>query len=661
MNMYGKVLLSLLVTALVPLLLVAFFTYQSSQKTFRTMAGSTLEASALTVARNAVTMVEYAVKEMESWTGLETLQDVFTGDDMDLRIATMLRDLQSNSDFSEIWCTDTNGKIVASNNYDRIGQYVGEQEAVIAALSGTEYVSPVRRFQGIPSLDRPAICMALPLVGAFDGETLIGTVVAFYDWDHVQDRVSFQERIAPQEGMHLFLVDGEHRIIAQGGARAPLVALLEGELPVLHRDNASRTHAVTEGALDGSRALLVMDTIAGKYPHVMYTGVAVAPEQIILKPVRRLALLTMLACLAATAGTLVLAQFLSRRLSRPITALSNTAREIAGGNLTLAPPLLAGGEIGQLAADLDRMRLSLKAQIDTLDSSVRERTRQLEATVEQLQEEIQKKEHAQREASVREQQLRQADKMVSLGVLVSGVAHEINNPNGLIGLNLGLLADTWEKALPVLERYYEEHGDFSLGAMNFSEIREQMPVLLADTAASSERIRAIVDDLKGFSRTSDERLDEAVDLNHTVRAAINLASTYVKKATENLVVELAPDLPPIRGNERRLEQVVINLLLNACDALESSEATIRIVTRVAGPTVVVEIIDAGCGIAAADLPHITDPFFTTRRNEGGTGLGLPISAGIVEEHGGALEFASEVGRGTTARIVLPLPPDGALP
>ena len=263
------------------------------------------------------------------------------------------------------------------------------------------------------------------------------------------------------------------------------------------------------------------------------------------------------------------------------------------------------------------------------------------------------REAAQRKASLREQQLRQADKMVSLGILVSGVAHEINNPNGLIALNLGLLAEIWEKALPVLDEYRAEHGDFSLGPMNYSELRDQLPLILSDAAAGSERIKAIVDDLKGFARQSEERLDEVVDVNAMVHSSINLVSSHLKKATRHLGVDLSPDLPEARGNGRRLEQVVINLLLNACDALESTEASIRVCTRVVGEQIAIEVADTGRGIAEEDLPRVTDPFFTTRRAAGGTGLGLSVSAGIVEEHGGQLTFKSKPGEGTTARILLP--------
>jgi len=665
MNMYARVLLSLMVTALLPLLLVTFFTYRSSRKTLESMADNALETSALTVARSVATTIENAEKEMESWTRLETLQDVFTGEDIDLRIGQLLRDLQANSDFVEIWCLDASGQIIAANDYKRIGASVGDHEGIRVALEGDTYIAPVKNNGGLIAWDSPTVCMALPLLGAFDEETLIGAIVGFYDWTKIDERVSFQESIAPQEGMHLFLMNPEHHIVARGNAPATVVALLERELPSLHKDHEERTHALSSEPVDGSFQRVAMATLPpatpASAPGIAYTGVATAPERMVMQPMRKLAGFTVLACLAAIIGTLVLALVLSRRISKPITALSGTARRIADGHLDLAPPPLSGGELGQLAADLDTMRKSLKAQIETLDSSVRVRTQQLEATVNQLKEEIQKKEKAQREASVREQQLRQADKMVSLGILVSGVAHEINNPNGLIGLNLALLSESWEKALPVLDAYFEEHGDFSLGVMNFSELRNQMPVILADTTASSERIKAIVDDLKGFSRTSDERLDEPVDLNHTVRAALNLTATHLKKATHNLVETLDPDLPLVHGNERRLEQVVINLLLNAGDALQSCDGKIHITTRAENGRAMVEITDTGQGIAAADLTRITDPFFTTRRNAGGTGLGLSISAGIIEEHGGALEFESQAGQGTTARIVLPLPPQGDCP
>ena len=162
-----------------------------------------------------------------------------------------------------------------------------------------------------------------------------------------------------------------------------------------------------------------------------------------------------------------------------------------------------------------------------------------------------------------------------------------------------------------------------------------------------------MDDLKGFARPSEERLVEVVAVTAMVQSSINLVSSHLKKATRHLTVDLAAERPQTRGNGRRLEQVVINLLLNACDALESTEASIRVSTRLDAGRVAIEVTDTGRGIAEEDLPRVTDPFFTTRRAAGGTGLGLSVSAGIVEEHGGQLNFESKPGTGTTARILLP--------
>ncbi|HBJ75864.1 MAG TPA: hypothetical protein DDY86_10340 [Syntrophaceae bacterium] len=655
MNLYAKVLISLLATALAPLLLVTLITYRSSQETLLAMAGASLEASAQSLAGATVLLLEDAAEEVESWASLETLQNVFTGEDtLDLRMTLLLQSLQANSDFAEIWCTDAAGEIVAASNSGPDAVQMMSEEALRHALAGAPYVSAVTTFDGPDGTPRDAIAIAFPLYGAWDGTTLIGAIVGFYDWEQVIERVAFHERTAPEQGTHLFLADPGGRIVARGGAELPVVNLLPSELPRLSKAGTARAHGTSTEEIQGSRQIVAAASLQGKYAAIAYTGVAIAPEALVLQPARQLAWRTLLACACAAVAIVGLALLLSRRISRPLASLSATARQIADGNLDLSPPRQSGDEIGRLAADLDTMRLSLKRQIDTLDQAVRERTGQLEQSVRDMEREIQMREQAQQESLLREQQLRQADKMVSLGVLVSGVAHEINNPNGLIALNLGLLGEVWEKALPVLDRYQAEHGDFSLGPMNYSELRQQMPLLLADTTASSDRIRAIVDDLKGFSRQSDERLDESVDLNRVVESAANLVSSHLKKATRHFGLELCAHVPEIRGNGRRLEQVLVNLLLNACDALESSEQFIRVLTftNEAGKPVI-EVRDGGRGIPAEDLPRITDPFFTTRRTAGGTGLGLSVSAGIVEEHGGELVFESQWGAGTTARIVLP--------
>ncbi|MBL7647624.1 MAG: HAMP domain-containing protein [Candidatus Hydrogenedentes bacterium] len=658
MNMFAKVLLSLLATALAPLLLVTYVTNRTSQESLLAVAGDSLEASAETLAQSVVVAVDDAVKELVSWSELDMLQvGVFMGDDQNLKLAELLADQQQRSDFSEIWCTDLAGRIVASSNYTRIDTTMSGYEPLRRASREHPFIGEIEPSilpDGEPVRE---IIMASPILGDFDGETVIGTIVGSFNWDKASSRSVRQSRSAVERGIRLYLADEQASFVAALEDNDSIFELLAAEYPALARQvsaNGGRAHALSDGTLDGSRQVLAAVKVRGILSGMVLDGVAIAPEALVLQPARQLTAFTLATCAAAAAGIFVLALILSRNISRPLTALAATAQQIAEGDLDRSPPRVAGVETRRLAAGLDTMRLSLKRQIDTLDSSVRERTAQLEASVRQLQGEIRAREEAQRQASLREQQLRQADKMVSLGILVSGVAHEINNPNGLIALNLGLLAEVWEKALPVLDTYYREHGDFSLGPMNYSELRDQLPLMLADAAAGSERIKAIVDDLKGFSRQSEERLDDPVDVNQVVQSSVNLVSSHLKKATRHLSVVLARDLPSVYGNGRRLEQVVINLLLNSCDALDSPEGGIRISTGTGSDgRVAIEVADTGRGIAEEDMPRITDPFFTTRRTAGGTGLGLSISAGIIEEHGGELVFESKQGAGTTARILLP--------
>jgi polar amino acid transport system substrate-binding protein len=146
-----------------------------------------------------------------------------------------------------------------------------------------------------------------------------------------------------------------------------------------------------------------------------------------------------------------------------------------------------------------------------------------------------------------------------------------------------------------------------------------------------------------------------IDINEITRAAARLTGNLLKKSTNRFVEKYGTELPPIRGNSQRLEQVVINLLQNSCDALPNSEAAITIETGPAkgGQQLYLKVEDEGCGIPADSLNRVTDPFFTTKRGTGGTGLGLSVSAGIIKEHGGKINFSS-TGRGTTVTITLPV-------
>ncbi|MBN2290049.1 MAG: PAS domain S-box protein [Candidatus Glassbacteria bacterium] len=268
---------------------------------------------------------------------------------------------------------------------------------------------------------------------------------------------------------------------------------------------------------------------------------------------------------------------------------------------------------------------------------------------------------AEEEKEHRNQQLLQADKMISLGVLVAGVAHEINNPNNFIMMNAPILQRAWENIGPVLEEYYRENGDFIVAGVAYSAMRDRIPELFNGISEGAGRIKNIVQNLKDYARQESRGLTEDVDVNAVLKSALTLLSNLLRKSTGSLSVKYADRLPRVRGNFQRIEQVLMNVIQNACQALPDPGRSIAIRTRYdpENRRVIVNVRDEGVGIPKKDLKRILDPFYTTKRDSGGTGLGLSVSAGIMEDHGGKLEFSSSPGKGTVVSVILPAAPQAA--
>ncbi|HEY6837925.1 MAG TPA: ATP-binding protein, partial [Geobacteraceae bacterium] len=243
-----------------------------------------------------------------------------------------------------------------------------------------------------------------------------------------------------------------------------------------------------------------------------------------------------------------------------------------------------------------------------------------------------------------------------LGVLVSGVAHEINNPTGLILLDVPILKRAHQDIAPILEEHHAGHGDFSVGGVSYEEMREEIPRLLDEMQEGAKRIKRIVNDLKDFARRDDTGGKGRLDLNDVAQTAVRLVDATIRKSTTRFRAEYGEGLPEVWANAQRIEQVVVNLVLNACQALPDADHGITVTTRHdrARRCVLLEVRDEGVGIAPEDIPRLTDPFFTTKRESGGTWLGLSVSAGIMKEHGGSLDFQSTPGEGTTVIMTLPV-------
>ncbi|MBU4315957.1 MAG: response regulator [Proteobacteria bacterium] len=276
---------------------------------------------------------------------------------------------------------------------------------------------------------------------------------------------------------------------------------------------------------------------------------------------------------------------------------------------------------------------------EDLEEMIRQRTIELENAKENLEQEIEQRMQM-------EKDLVQADKMISLGTLVSGVAHEINNPNNFIMLNAPLLNEVWQSIFPVLEEKYKEHGDFSVAGLPYSEMKTEVPHLLHGIEEGSRRIQRIISDLKEYSRKDRGIMEDSVSINEVVLQSLKLVDPMIKKTTQRFSVEYGQDLPLIKGNNQKLGQVVINLIQNACQALADCEKGIWITTDFDEPTgdIVIRVKDEGPGIPEDVLAHIMDPFFTTKRDMGGTGLGLAVSSNIIKEHNGKIQVSSWPGQ-----------------
>jgi C4-dicarboxylate-specific signal transduction histidine kinase len=257
---------------------------------------------------------------------------------------------------------------------------------------------------------------------------------------------------------------------------------------------------------------------------------------------------------------------------------------------------------------------------------------------------------------IQREELAQADKMITLGTLVSGVAHEINNPTNFITLNTPILREAWHGTRPILDQHYQKEGDFYVGRFKYSVLRERMDQLFDGVAEGAERIKRIVANLKDFARPDPSDMNQNVDINQVISNAVTLLRDSIERHTKHFHVNYGDTVPTIIGSSQKLEQVMINLIQNSLEALTDEEKAVSVSSMYDGndKVIVIEIKDEGCGIDEEILPRILDPFFTTKRTSGGTGLGLPIVARIVKDHGGELTFSSVAGKGTLANIILPV-------
>ncbi len=314
-----------------------------------------------------------------------------------------------------------------------------------------------------------------------------------------------------------------------------------------------------------------------------------------------------------------------------------------------------------------------------LEELVARRTSQLAQANTSLEEDIRKREAAEAELLRRnneltdlnkklshaQEQLLQSEKMASIGQLAAGVAHEINNPIGYIFSNFGTLDGYILKVFEMLKVY--EEAEAAIGSpevlakinaarerIELDYLKEDIPSLMSESREGIVRVRKIVQDLKDFSRVDVSQDWQWSNVHRGIDSTLNIVNNEVKYKAD--VVKQYGDIPDIECLPSQINQVIMNLVVNAAQAIDSKRGTITISTGVDidSDSIWIKVADTGPGIPKEVLPRIFDPFYTTKPIGTGTGLGLSLSYGIIQKHGGKIDVETEVGCGTAFRITLPI-------
>jgi signal transduction histidine kinase len=400
--------------------------------------------------------------------------------------------------------------------------------------------------------------------------------------------------------------------------------------------------------------------------------------------VYRQATWNLLILLGIGGALLLLAAVIARGITRPLQATMQTMREIAAdpAGLSQRVPVDGPSEIAELAGNFNAMLDHVQARDralhehgEKLEQQVASRTASLLEANQRLDAELKERKRQEAElqanlAQVRQlnqqlaeaqSQLLQAEKMASIGQLAAGVAHEINNPIGYVSSNLSTLRDYIGELLTVIDAYAAidpllkerpvigEHIERIKAKADLPFLRNDIQALIGESSEGIKRVKKIVLDLKDFSRVDD--LDWSLaNIEHGLDSTLNLVCNEIKLKAD--IVKDYGGVPPIECLGSQLNQVFMNLLLNAAQAIEG-RGTITLRTRADAETVRIEVADTGRGIPPEVRARIFDPFFTTKPVGKGTGLGLSLVYAIVRRHGGKIEVDSEPGRGTCFRIELP--------
>ena len=259
-------------------------------------------------------------------------------------------------------------------------------------------------------------------------------------------------------------------------------------------------------------------------------------------------------------------------------------------------------------------------------------------------------------AKLMERKLDQSQKSNSLGLLVSGIAHELGNLSNCLVFNIPILRDYLKRLIPIIDDHARNHQDFELFSMSYPEFRQDVFRILDNMEHASSRISETGSGFKEFVSIASAEKRRWVDVGSVINKSVALCRGPMKKTVRHFEMKIAEGLPPIFTDPSALEQVLVNLLINAAQAVDCEDSWVMLSANLGNTQrncLIIEVSDNGCGMDEKTMEKIFDPFFTTKEDMKGSGLGLFVSKNLIEDLDGLIKVESKVGKGSTLRITVP--------
>jgi len=339
--------------------------------------------------------------------------------------------------------------------------------------------------------------------------------------------------------------------------------------------------------------------------------------------------------------------YMAKMIINPIQNMIDGTKELAKGNLSNRLEATNYQEINELITTYNQMAGNLQSLYADLEQKVIERTKELKTANDELK-------NAQT-------MMVHSEKMRSLGQLVAGITHEINNPINFIHGNMLHLKNYTASLINLIELYEsieeELSDDKKLELKKLKEkieldfIKEDLPMLIKSCQDGTERTKNIILDLKNFSRL-DERVVNNINLENEIDTTLNILNNKIKNRIE-IIKEYDQNFPFIEGFGGQLNQVFMNILDNACYSIkEAGKIYIRL--KKSEDNVIIEFEDTGTGMNSEQLEKVFEPFYTTKAVGEGSGMGMSISYKVIQNHNGSITLDSQLGKGTVFKIQLPI-------